>query len=197
MGTHTYPTLTTAQQQQLGSSNGEQGEATAPKTVGQTTMGGGVAQQPWRKPSTRRPPEALPAFVADPDDPKTLIDLAATNVAGFNLVDGTVAIATSPQMPFILYKGYNPDTWFYAPRWGRMGKNPDGEPAFRVTKKVRNNPDGSQTTVGGILSFLVELVVELPTGDQLDEWTNLITTLYNLQPSAGQFNFQPLRLTAG
>ena len=73
------------------------------------------------------------------------------------------AQATDPQMPFILFKGYNPDTWFYAPRWGRIAKNTNGEPAFTITKKVRNNPDGSKTAVGGVLSFMVELVVELPS----------------------------------
>src|SRR5262249_40763644 len=115
----------------------------------------------------------------------------------FNLVDGTVAIATDPQMPFILFKGYNPDTWFYAPRWARIAKNPAGEPAFLVTKKVRNNPDGSQTTVGGVLSFMIELVTELPSDNERKSWENLIRTLYNLQPRSGAFNFQPLRLTQG
>lgn len=78
-----------------------------------------------------------------------------------------------------------------------MSKNPDGKPVFTITKKVRNNPDGSKTTVGGVLSFLVELVVELPGDDQRQKWTKLIRTLYGLQPTAGRFSFQPLRLTKG
>src|SRR5688500_10154765 len=101
------------------------------------------------------------------------ISLATAPVPRLNLLDGTVAIATDPQMPFILYKGHNPNTWFYAPRWGRLAKNPEGEPAFMVTKKVRNNLDGSKTTLGGILSFMVELVVELPSEGQREQWTNL------------------------
>ena len=100
-------------------------------------------------------------------------------------------------MPFVLLKGFNPDTWFYAPRWGRIARGPTGEPAFLVTKKVRNNPDGSRTTIGGVLSFMIELVVELPSEDQQQQWTKLIKTLYNLQPGAGAFNFQPLRLSVG
>ena len=141
--------------------------------------------------------ERMPALVQDPFDPSFLLDLTTASLPNFNLVDGTVAIATDPQMPFVLFKGYNPDTWFYAPRWGRIAKNPAGEPAFTLTKKVRNNPDGSKTTVGGVLSFMVELVVELPSDDQRGTWTKLIKTLYNLQPTAGVFNFQPLRLAPG
>lgn len=139
----------------------------------------------------------IPSMVPNPFDPSTAIDLAAAPVPNFNLVDGTVAIATDPQMPFVLFKGHNPNTWFYAPRWGRLAKNPDGEPAFMVTKKVRNNPDGSKTTLGGILSFMVELVVELPSQAQRQQWTNLIKTLYNLNPTGGAFNFQPARLSPG
>ncbi|KAF4409014.1 MULTISPECIES: C1 family peptidase [Streptomyces] len=143
------------------------------------------------------PAQSMPALVPDPFDPSTMIDLGAAAVPNFNLVDGTVAIATDPQMPFVLFKGHNPNTWFYAPRWGRLAKNPDGEPAFMVTKKVRNNPDGSKTTLGGILSFMVELVVELPSEGQRQQWANLIKTLYNINPTAGAFNFQPLRLSPG
>ncbi len=141
--------------------------------------------------------ESLPAVVPDPFAADKTLDLSAAQMPNFNLVDGTVAIATDPQMPFVLFKGYSPDTWFYAPRWGRIAKNPDGEPAFMVSKKVRNNPDGSKTTLGGILSFMVELVVELPSEAQRQQWTNLIKTLYNLQPASGVFNFQPLRLNPG
>jgi hypothetical protein len=122
---------------------------------------------------------------------------AAAPAAGFNLVDGTVSLATDPSMPFVLFKGANPDTWFYAPRWGRIAKGPTGEPAFLVSKKVRNNPDGSKTTLGGILSFMVELVVELPGDSDRQQWTTLIRTLYGLQPGSGAFNFQPLRLSPG
>ncbi|MEO3851592.1 C1 family peptidase [Streptomyces sp. B8F3] len=139
----------------------------------------------------------LPAMVPDPFDPSATIDLTAAPPPNFNLVDGTVAIATDPQMPFVLFKGHNPNTWFYAPRWGRIAKNPNGEPAFLVTKKVRNNPDGSKTTLGGILSFMVELVVELPGEGQRQQWTNLIKTLYNINPTGGAFTFQPLRLSPG
>ena len=158
---------------------------------------GGTYLSPYPPNAPVATAERIPALIADPFEPDSLLDLRAASLPNFNLVDGTVAIATDDQMPFVLFKGYNPDTWFYAPRWGRITKNPDGEPAFTITKKVRNNPDGSKTTVGGVLSFMVELVTELPDDQTRQSWDRLIKTLYNLQPSAGAFNFQPLRLTHG
>jgi hypothetical protein len=76
-------------------------------------------------------------MISDPHDPTRLLDLAAAAPSPFNVVDGTVAIATDPTMPFVVFKGNNRDTWFYAPRWGRISRNPDGASAFLVTKKVR------------------------------------------------------------
>jgi Papain family cysteine protease len=165
-------------------------------TQGRTTIAG-THPRPQRPSAPVATAERIPAMIPDPFEPHSLLDLTAASLPNFNLVDGTVAIATDPQMPFVLFKGYNPDTWFYAPRWGRIAKNPNGEPAFTITKKVRNNPDGSKTTVGGVLSFMVELVTELPNDQQRQSWDRLIKTLYNLQPTAGTFNFQPLRLTHG
>ncbi|MGX1757210.1 C1 family peptidase [Streptomyces lydicus] len=141
--------------------------------------------------------EPVPTMVPDPFDPSKMLDLSAADMPAFNLVDGTVTFVTDSDMPFVLYKGYNPNTWFYAPRWGRIAKNPNGEPAFMVTKKVRNNPDGSKTTLGGILSFMVELVVELPGDAEQQKWTNLIRTMHHIEPTGGRFNFQPLRLNPG
>src|SRR5262249_23055566 len=43
----------------------------------------------------------LPMMVQDPFDPSMTINLAEAPVPNFNLVDGTVAIATDPQMPFV------------------------------------------------------------------------------------------------
>jgi hypothetical protein len=151
------------------------------------------------KPDTELHPgdDQVPAMVVDPFDSSSLLDLTTASLPNFNLVDGTVAVVSDAQMPFVLFKGYNPNTWFYAPRWGRIAKNPNGEPAFTITKKVRNNPDGSKTTVGGVLSFMVELVVELPSDAQRQQWTKLIKQLYKLQPTSGAFNFQPLRLSPG
>ncbi len=135
--------------------------------------------------------------VPDAFDPKKQVDLLASEPPVFNLVDGTVAIATDPSMPFVLFKGYNQDTWFYAPRWGRLAKNAVGRPAFTVSERVKKNLDGSVTTLGGVLSFMVELVVELPDATVTDAWTRLIKTLYNLRPSSGKFNFQPLPMSNG
>jgi hypothetical protein len=143
-------------------------------------------------------PEALRVLAAQPFDQLATIEQAdAAPATGFNLVDGTVAMVTDPASPFVLFKGSNPDTWFFAPRWGRLAQGPDGEPAFMVSKKVHNNPDGSKTTIGGILSFMVELVTEPPDASDQQSWTTQIQSLYGLQPSSGAFDFQPLRLSPG
>lgn len=201
MAHHTYPQLADVEQEVAGL--GAAPSAAAPTRPGAAQT---VAVVPTRTPVRPRVPqrmrrrnsgEAIPALVADPFNQLELLPLTATPLPNFNLVDGTVAVVNDSQMPFVLFKGYNADTWFYAPRWGRIVKRPGEEPAFMVTKKVRNNPDGSKTTIGGILSFMVELAVELPGQDTLQTWTNLIKTLYNLTPTAGAFNFQPLRLSPG
>lgn len=138
------------------------------------------------------------AVVPDPFIEGSFLNLEALSAGlNFNLADGTVPLVTGPDEPFVLIKGHNPGTWFFAPRWGRLAKRPDGKPAFLITKKVRNNPDGSQTTLGGILSFMVELVVELPDTSAPERWTNLIKTLAKIDPPSGGFSFQSLRLTEG
>ncbi|MBR1033885.1 hypothetical protein [Bradyrhizobium liaoningense] len=125
------------------------------------------------------------------------IDLFDTPIPQFNLVDGTVAIVTSERQPFVLLKGYDQDKWFFAPRWGRLATNPNGRPAFTITKKVRNNPDGSRTTLGGQISLMVDLVVQLPNDDTRQEWAALIKAIAQLNPRSGAFNFQPLPLSKG
>lgn len=125
------------------------------------------------------------------------IDLFAAETPQFNLVDGTVAVVTSEKQPFILMKGYDPDKWFFAPRWGKLAVNTSGRPAFTVTKKVKNNPDGSRTTVGGQLSLMVELAVQIPNESSKQEWTSLIQTVTQLNPKGTAFNFQPLPLYSG
>src|SRR5215469_1457095 len=164
-------------------------------------LGGSKASYPSLKPKAVLPSEVekAPRMVPDPFDPTHLLDLTQASLPNFNMVDGTVAVVTDAQMPFVLYKGYNPNTWFFAPRWGRIAKNPGGEPAFTITKKVRNNPDGSKTTLGGVLSFSIELVTDLSNvAGQAQNWTNLIKALTNLQPTGGGvFNFQPLTLEPG
>ncbi|WP_052385515.1 C1 family peptidase [Streptomyces sp. NRRL F-2890] len=143
------------------------------------------------------PAEPLPVLVADPFDPARTVDLTKASGQNFNLVDGTVSMAVGADMPFVLFKGYNPDTWFYAPRWGRIAKNAKGEPDFTVTVRRRRNPDGTYDTLGGILSFMIELVVELPGESQRKQWTELIKKLYEISPAAGAFSFQPLGLSVG
>lgn len=138
------------------------------------------------------------AVIPDPFMEGSFLNVEALSAGlNFNLADGTVPLVTGPNEPFVLIKGHNPGTWFFAPRWGRLAKRPDGKPAFLITKKVRNNPDGSQTTLGGILSFMVELVVELPDTSAPERWTKLIKTLAEIDPPVNGFSFQSLRLTDG
>jgi hypothetical protein len=129
-----------------------------------------------------------------------VIDLLAKSTSGinFNIVDGTVAAAVNENSPWVLYKGHSQDTWFYAPRWGRLGQRPDGTPNLTLTYKVKNNPDGSRTPAGGTMAFLFELAQELPTDDEIEEWNDRIRRLHNIAPTSGtSFRFQPLQLTAG
>jgi hypothetical protein len=124
------------------------------------------------------------------------LDLTAAGVPNFNLVDGTTALVTEKSSPFILFKGYNPGTWFFAPRWGRLATNSAGRPAFTVSKKVHNKPDGSKETIGGVLSFMLELVYELPSLDEQRRWRELIAQFGGV-PAGTPISFQPMRLYGG
>jgi C1A family cysteine protease len=190
---HDYPKVS-----KTGISSSSKQDIPSDYTSGSTAIGSPWKPKAKRQQTTSVMAEKIPSLCIDPFDSQSLIDLTAGDLPNFNLVDGTVRVATDPAWPFILLKGYNRDTFFYAPRWGRIAKNPDtNEPAFIITKKVRNNPDGSKTTIGGVLSFMVELVTELPDDPTRQKWSDFIKTLHNLQPGSGAFNFQPLRLTAG
>lgn len=125
------------------------------------------------------------------------INLLLADGIDFNVVDGTVAAAVDPNSPWILFKGRSTDTWFYAPRWGRLKLRPDGSPAFTLTAKVKNNPDGSRDWVGGTLAFLFELAQELPSAQEIREWHDRIRSLHGIVPRGSGFNFQPLQLTKG
>mgnify|MGYP001224356816 FL=1 len=117
--------------------------------------------------------------------------------AEFNLVDSSVAPAIEEGSPWILYKGLGSDKWFFAPRWGRLAKRPDGSPNFTLSVKRQTLPSGEQKYVGGTLSFFFELAQELPSSQELDEWHDRIKQLYSIVPSTGRFNFQPMNLTKG
>ena len=156
------------------------------------------------KPTSLEYPVRRKAAPLEPQMPENLLDEQGRQVnfdvipgAGFNLVDGTVAFATAPNMPYVLFKSTAPDTWLYAPRFGRLANRGDGTPDFSIVRKVHNNPDGSKTTTGGVLSFLFELVMDLPDAATLSNWHDLIGQLYQITPASGRFNFQPMRLTQG
>jgi len=166
-------------------------------TEGQTAVGVSQIHKSNQNIASMLTEQNIPTTIRDPFDPDSIIDLTAVDLPNFNLVDGTVRVATDTDWPFVLLKGYDRDRFFYAPRWGRLSKRPNGEPAFTITKKVRNNPDGSKTTLGGILSFLVEIVTELPDQQMQKEWADFLKRLHDYQPQSGAFNFQPLQLTHG
>lgn len=141
------------------------------------------------------PIPALQPDLFDSDAPE--LDLRSASGVDFNLVDGTVAAAVDPNSPWVLFKGSGRDTWFYAPRWGRLGRRPDGSPAFSLTAKVQNNADGSRTWMGGTLGFIFELAQELPSSEEITEWHKRIKDLHGIVPRGSGFNFQPLQLTQG
>src|SRR5262249_48700978 len=130
-------------------------------------------------------------------DPSRKVSLEASGGADFNLVDSSVAPAIEPSSPWVLFKGYGNDTWFFAPRWGRLAKRPDGTPNFTLTVKRQTLQTGEQKYIGGTLAFFFELAQELPSTQQINEWHERIKALYQIVPSTGRFNFQPLGLFKG
>lgn len=141
---------------------------------------------------------SFPTLVDDLfDSTSAKINLLTASGIDFNVVDGTVAAAVDPNSPWILFKGRSTDTWFYAPRWGRLKARPDGSPAFSLTAKVKNNPDGSRDWIGGTLAFLFELAQELPNQQEIAAWHQRIRDLHGIVPRSGAFTFQPLQLTKG
>lgn len=138
----------------------------------------------------------LPRYHADlfSPDSSAMMDLSNSGGIVFNLVDG--GTANLPNSPFVLFKGHSPDVWFYAPNQGALAKRPDGSPALSLVAKVRNNPDGSRTWVGGTLAFLIKVADELPPPNVVASWQDFVRQQGHL-PRSGSFQFQPLPLTEG
>lgn len=123
-----------------------------------------------------------------------MMDLSQASGIVFNVVDG--GHEGLPSLPWQLFKGHSPDVWFFAPSQGRLALRPDGTPALMLTAKVRNNPDGSRTWVGGTLSFLIQVAQELPSAEVVASWHDLIRA-QGILPRGNSFQFQPLPLTLG
>ncbi|MCW2901991.1 MAG: hypothetical protein JWO67_4256 [Streptosporangiaceae bacterium] len=166
-------------------------------TEGRTTSSG---SQSYPRVPQRLIAEPLPRLVQDPFAEDSLLDLTTAAQSDFNLVDkaggGVVSSDTTPWV--VLYKGTASNTYYFANRWARMAQNlATHEPVFSLTKKVHNNPDGSQTTIGGILSFMIDLAPNFPTPAQAQDWTTRIKSENSVQPPPSGFTFLPLNLSGG
>ena len=140
--------------------------------------------------------QVLPRFHEDLFSPSDspLMDLSSASGVAFNVVDG--GYEAPPSIPWKLFRGHATDVWFFAPSLGKLATRPDGSPALTLTAKVRNNPDGSRTWVGGTLSFLIQVTQEIPSTDVIKGWHDLLKA-QGLVPRGASFQFQPLPLTQG
>jgi len=151
-----------------------------------------------------RPSNATgPLAFNTPEDVTVILGGAASHVTPqalprvrFTAVDGTVAAATAEESPWVLFKGSDPDVWYYAPRWGRLASRA-GRPALSLTAKVKNNPDGTRTWQGGQLAFLFEVAHELPPAEETAEWVARITALHSDLSLTQSPSFRPLTLFDG
>lgn len=153
-------------------------------------------QQTVSQPSNFGASQVIPRFHADllsPND-SPMMDLSSASGVAFNVVDG--GYEAPPSTPWKLFRGNATDVWFFAPSLGKLATRPDGSPAMTLTAKVRNNPDGSRTWVGGTLSFLIQVTQEIPSQDVMQGWHDLLKA-QGLVPRGASFQFQPLPLTQG
>jgi hypothetical protein len=141
---------------------------------------------------------AIPRYHADLFDPSNspMLDLSSSNGIFHNLVDGGVHPPPIPNSPYVLFKGHDNDTWFFAPNIGQLARRADGEPDLTLVAKVKNNADGSRTWVGGTLSFLIKVAQDLPSTDVISTWNAFLRAEGNV-PVGNSFNFRPLPLHEG
>jgi hypothetical protein len=120
-------------------------------------------------------------------------------MADFNVADGSVATILKEGSPMSLLKGYQRNTWFYAPRAARITRSDDGRPHFVVARNRVHLPGGGGfETVGGVFAAQLELAVPLPNQQEQDEWTEHIGSSSSIFPvGGGSFRFQPMRLRSG
>jgi hypothetical protein len=121
-------------------------------------------------------------------------------VAEFNVADGTVGMVFKTGSPFALYKGYQDNTWFYAPRAARVSRRADDKPMYSITRnRKRLAAGGGLETMGGVFACQIELVVPVPTVEEQKEWTEHIELASGIRPTgaAQTFRFQPMRLRKG
>lgn len=120
-------------------------------------------------------------------------------MADFNLADGSVAVVVKDGSPVTLIKGYQPNTWFYAPRAPRIARDARERPIFTIVRSRRRLAGGQGLeTVGGTFAAQLDLTIPVFTDQELQELTEFITAVSGIRPDVGSsFTFQPLQLRDG
>ncbi len=116
----------------------------------------------------------------------------------FNVADGSVATVLKEGSPLALIKGYQPNTWLYAPRAARIARDGSNRPLLSVIRNQKRKPNGSFETLGGTFAAQLELAVPIPTLQEQKEWTEHIGIVSSIKPNGNTgFRFQPMRLQSG
>jgi hypothetical protein len=122
-------------------------------------------------------------------------------MAEFNVADGSVATILKQGSPLALMKGYQPNTWFYAPRAAVITRTPDTaqRPLYMVVRNRRRLSGGQGfETIGGVFACQLELAVPIPSLEEQNEWTEHIRIVSSIRPvGSNSFRFQPMRLRSG
>jgi hypothetical protein len=117
----------------------------------------------------------------------------------FNFADGSVAVVVKDGSPVTLIKGYQDNTWFYAPRAARIARDGRDRPIFTIVRSRRRLPSGQGlVTAGGTFAAQLDLTIPILTEQDKKELTEFIILASGLRPDTGtSFNFQPLQLREG
>jgi hypothetical protein len=120
-------------------------------------------------------------------------------MADFNLADGSVAVVVKDGSPVTLIKGYQPNTWFYAPRAPRIARDARERPIFTIVRSRRRLAGGQGLeTVGGTFAAQLDLTVPVLTDQERKDLTEFIIAASGIRPDVGNsFTFQPLQLRDG
>ena len=118
----------------------------------------------------------------------------------FNVADGSVAGVSPDGSLLALIKGYQENTWFFAPRAAVITRSPDNNhrPLYMVVRNRRRLPNGEGIeTIGGVFACQLEMVCPLPTPQEQQRYSELIKLSSNISPTGNSFRFQPMRLRDG
>ena len=120
-------------------------------------------------------------------------------MADFNVADASVATILKEGSPMALIKGYQKNTWFFAPRAARINRDGADRPLFAMVRNRVHEANGQGLmTIGGVFGAQLELAVPIPTAQEQQEWQEHIKIVSNIRPEGSNtFRFQPLRLRQG